>query len=484
MNLIIAFILGFFTSLLFPPYFFLPLGFFIFPSICLLIDNTRDKIKKRIILINSFIYALSFLLGLLIWMQNPFFVFEETKNLFYLSYLFIFFLAIIFATNFLILNTYLRKVPTFLLVPIIFVSFEFILSRAFSGFPWVTFSLILSSFSNILIITKYLGSLVTSFMLIFIYCLPYLLINKKLKKFEHFIIIALFFIPIVVIIINFINNDRNNYQNKKNINLDIVQLNYKINSNENSKNKLDTIVEIISNSKADLIIFAENNYPFLLKEPNLKRIQKLLDSNQTVIIGATRLEKQKYYNSLLNINNNNVTYYDKKILVPFGEFLPFRNKLKFLEKISGPNDYSKGQQDRLIRISNDISYIPIICYEIIFYWKIINDLNYQSDFIINITNDFWFGKHIGPYQHFYLTKLRSSEFNKIIVRVSNNGISGIFDSNSNILNSTKLNEKIIIKDTISLNKKNTNYFKLHLYSNLTFIFIIFIIIIFYRFKNE
>ena len=480
----LLFILGFLTSLLFPPYFFVPLGFLIFPSICLLIENNKIILKRKTIFLYSFTYGFGFLLSLLIWMQNPFYIFEETKNLFYFSFLFIFFLAILFAVNFLIIITFFKKIPAFILVPIIFISFEFILSRLFSGFPWVTFALIISSFSETIIITKYFGSFVTSFLLIFIFCLPYVLINKILKKFEYTIILIIVFVPLFAFIINAVYNYENEDRIKKNLNLEIIQLNNKINDFENNQNKLDIIEDLITNSDAEIIVFAENNYPFLLKDISFNRIQKILGDHQTVIIGATRQEKEKYYNSLININNKNISYYDKKILVPFGEFLPFREKLKFLEKISGPNDYSEGQKKRLISISKDINYIPIICYEIIFYWKIINKLNYQSDFIINITNDFWFGRYIGPYQHFYLTKMRSSEFNKIIIRVSNNGISGIFDSNANILIKTSLNKKEIIRETISINENNINYFQLHLFSNIILLFLIITIIVFYRFQHE
>ena len=65
--------------------------------------------------------------------------------------------------------------------------------------------------------------------------------------------------------------------------------------------------------------------------------------------------------------------------------------------------------------------------------------NNNGSFIVNITNDFWFGDYLGPYQHFYLTKIRAAEFNKPIIRVSNNGISAVIDNNGRVLNKTKLN---------------------------------------------
>ena len=196
-----------------------------------------------------------------------------------------------------------------------------------------------------------------------------------------------------------------------------------------------------------------------------------------MIIGATRFESDNYYNSLINVTKSKVTYFDKIILVPFGEFLPLRDSLTFLESIVGPNNYSNGKGERIINLSNNISFIPVICYEIVFYWKLINKLNYKSNFIINITNDFWFGKYTGPYQHFYLTKIRAAEFNKPIIRVSNNGVSAVIDNNGRVLNKTELNNTEKLKHTL-LFHENHNFFEFHFIFKIYF-FTIFILTIFY-----
>ena len=268
------------------------------------------------------------------------------------------------------------------------------------------------------------------------------------------------------------------FQKKKPINIDIFQLNHKtLIIEDNLQIRFKNIIKHISNSSADLIIFAENNYPFLIEKLNLQLIQDTLRSDQTVIIGATRKEKDKYFNSFLNITPLDIKYFDKKILVPFGEFLPFRKFLTFIELISGSNDYSKGEKNRYIRLNNNYSYIPVICYEIIFYWKLINNLNHKSNIIINITNDIWFGDLLGPYQHFYIAKLRAAEFNKPLVRVSNNGISGFIDNNGKILSVTKLNKIQELKRSINL-KNNKNFYKSHNVLNkyLYFFYLIFFLI--------
>ena len=123
-----------------------------------------------------------------------------------------------------------------------------------------------------------------------------------------------------------------------------------------------------------------------------------------------------------------------------------------MENISGNIDFTSGQNKRLIS-NSDINILPIICYEIIFN-KILKDINKNNiDILINITNDSWFGDKIGPYQHFYHSRMRAIISNKFLIRVSNNGISAIIDNNGKILQSSKLNVK-----TSLYNKLHLKYF--------------------------
>ena len=157
-------------------------------------------------------------------------------------------------------------------------------------------------------------------------------------------------------------------------------------------------------------------------------MQKFLDSNSNIIIGATRQEEHKFYNSMFVINNNNFQKFDKQILVPFGEFIPFRSIFGFMKFIAGTNDYSIGEDKRFIKVNDKISFLPVICYEIVYFWHLFNNTNHNTNLIINITNDSWFGNFSGPYQHFYFTRLRAAEFNKDLIRVSNNGISAYINN--------------------------------------------------------
>ncbi len=482
MSILIYLILGLLTSLLFPPYFFLPLGFIIFPFLCLLLDLNRKNNSDLNIFKNFSFFSFGFFISYLFWVKNPFFVFEETKNFFLVFLLLIIILSLILSLVFTLISKLGKNIPIILLIPFMFTISEYVISVFFYGFPWFTFSLVISSNEYLLFSLKFFGTLISSFLIIQIFCLPFIFItkvklNREIKYFSSLVVL-----PIIFLIISNFNSKDNNL-NTKTIDLEIFQLNFKNNNKSlTPEKKLNIIINNIQESTADLLIFGENNFPYLVDNLDLKILKESLKENQVLIIGATRFENDKYYNSLINITASKVTYFDKMILVPFGEFLPLRESLTFLESIVGPNNYSSGKEERIINLSSNISFIPVICYEIVFYWKLLNKLNHKSNFIINITNDFWFGKYIGPYQHLYLTKIRAAEFNKPIIRVSNNGISAVINNNGSIIKYTELNNTEKLKNKLFV-QKNINFINQHLILKIYF-FIIFLLITFYYLRKN
>ena len=482
MSILIYLILGLLTSLLFPPYFFLPLGFIVFPFLCLLLDLNRKNNSDLNIFINFSFFGFGFFISYLFWIKNPFFVFEETKKYFLVFLLLIIILSLILSLVFTIISKLGKNIPIIFLIPFMFTISEYIISVLFYGFPWFTFSLVVSSNEYLLFSLKSFGTLISSFFIIQIFCLPFIFITSFSLKKEIGYFSFIIFLPVIYLMISNFSSKNNDF-NINTLDLEIFQLNFKNNNKSlTPEKKLNIIINNIEESTADLLIFGENNFPYLLDNLDLKILKESLKENQVLIIGATRFENDKYYNSLINVTNSKVTYFDKIILVPFGEFLPLRDSLTFLESIVGPNNYSNGKEERIINLPNNISFIPVICYEIVFYWKLINKLNYKSNFIINITNDFWFGKYIGPYQHLYLTKIRAAEFNKPIIRVSNNGISAVIDNNGRVLNKTELNNTQKFKHTL-LFQENNNFVNIHFIFKI-YLFIIFILTIFYYSKKN
>ena len=153
-------------------------------------------------------------------------------------------------------------------------------------------------------------------------------------------------------------------------------------------------------------------------------------------------------------------YYKNK-LVPFGEFLPFENilgNLGFKKITQGYQSFSADNRRDLIRINN-FSFVPLICYEIIYSGQI-NNSKKNYDFILNISEDGWFGNSIGPYQHYYHSIFRSIEEGKAVIRSTNNGISAFINSKGQVINNILTTEKGFI-EIKSFKKSNKTIFSSH-----------------------
>jgi apolipoprotein N-acyltransferase len=192
-----------------------------------------------------------------------------------------------------------------------------------------------------------------------------------------------------------------------------------------------------------LVIWPETAVPFLLADaPDaLLAIGAMLPEGTALLVGAARLvdatdaqgapAPPHIYNSLLVIDDKGqvVGSYDKIHLVPFGEYLPFQDILEslgFMQLTGVRGGFSAGTGPRLLSIPGAPQASPLICYEIIFPDDV-TDAKQRPGWLLNITNDAWFGTSAGPYQHFHQARLRAVEQGLPVVRAANTGISAIID---------------------------------------------------------
>lgn len=202
-------------------------------------------------------------------------------------------------------------------------------------------------------------------------------------------------------------------------------------------------------SRPDLIVWPETALPFLLTDrPDaLSAIGAMLGDGQKLLLGAVRSEgdagRALYYNSVIAVDDVGqiVDAADKVHLVPFGEYLPFGDLLSRLglttvaETVGG---FSAGSSRRTIEVGSGIAALPLICYEIIFPGAASSP---PADLIVNVTNDAWFGRTPGPYQHFRQAQIRAVESGLPLIRAANNGISAVVDERGRVVDALDLDER-------------------------------------------
>jgi apolipoprotein N-acyltransferase len=193
-------------------------------------------------------------------------------------------------------------------------------------------------------------------------------------------------------------------------------------------------------ASATIVVWPETALPFVLTErPDaLAAIGALLPADTTLITGASRVEPAagreppRVFNSVYVIGDDGTieAAYDKVHLVPFGEYLPFQSFLEWLgirQLTELPGGFSAGPRRRTLTLATTPPFGPLICYEIIFPGAATEPGN-RPGWLVNLTNDAWFGNTPGPRQHFLQARLRAVEEGLPVVRAANSGISAIVDS--------------------------------------------------------
>jgi apolipoprotein N-acyltransferase len=203
-----------------------------------------------------------------------------------------------------------------------------------------------------------------------------------------------------------------------------------------------------------LIIWPETAVPYLLAaEPRLREeLAALVPPGGYLIAGAPRVDPERpdgdIWNSLhaLDDSGQNAATYDKVHLVPFGEYTPLRSLLGLAKLTAGTRDFSAGPGLASLALTGVPPFSPLICYEVIFPGAVTPPAGQgpRPRWLLNLTNDAWFGDSSGPYQHFASTRIRAVEEGLPLVRAANNGISAVIDAYGRVVDRTNLNDREIL----------------------------------------
>ncbi len=449
-EILLIIILGGLTSLSLPPFNYYLINFFTLSVFFIfLFKQLNKKISKIFFFYYGWFFGFGFFLTSLYWIT--------VSLTFNKSFSFLIPIALILVPSFLALFYGLitlvfclfrprNILSAFFLFSLLFGVIEFIRGTILTGFPW---NLIVYSFSknlNFISVLSVIGTYSLNLIVISFYIVPALYILRKSKK-EMFVITFLLVLPILFFMYS-------SYQKKEFFNTELKKNSYTIRiigsnisisrfyNNLETENIINELISISSPEKEKEIFFVwpegiiPNTYQDELNLYN-EVIEKYFDKNHIIGLGITSREisndNYNYYNSfsIFDNNFNLINEYNKINLVPFGEFLPFENILNKIGLKPITNEigsFVRGSDRKTIKIENnyqELKFLPLICYEIIYSGNLTENLNF--DFILNVSEDGWFGKSIGPKQHFAHSIFRAIENGKYVIRSSNNGIAAIIN---------------------------------------------------------
>ena len=500
--------LGVLSSYSLPPYNYFIINFITFSLFFIFIFNKKKEIHtNKSFFLYGWCFGFGYFLFSLYWIAISLTFDQSFKFLIPIATILLpAFLAIFYGLITYLFSIFYSKnvVSSFFIFSILFGTIEFIRGFIFTGFPW---NLISFSFSNSIYFIQILSIIGTySFNLICIslFTAPALFILRRSKTET---IVCFFFIFLSTAFLMFGKIKDNNFNSLESIKnsyiIKAISPNISLDRFYSEQDELKIINELIELSaptkkEPTIFLWPEGIVPdsYLRNMSVYKNLfLKSFGDDDLIIMGINSIEKKNdknlFFNSMVIFNNklDIIANYNKVNLVPFGEFVPFESILSLIGLKTVTNShqsYSSGKNRIPLNVKNskiNLNLLPLICYEIIYSGKLSRDNNF--DYIINISEDGWFGNSIGPKQHFSHSIFRAIESGKYIIRSTNNGVSAIINPIGIVEQEVEFGSTGYVELSESKLVKSTPFM---LYGNKIFLMLIliyiFLIFSFNRLKHE
>jgi apolipoprotein N-acyltransferase len=502
---ITPFIIGLLTVFSFQPFNITILNFFILPIFFYLTvyinkkskSTFRKKPYKKNLFIFGSLFGFGFYLSGISWMINSLTFDENFKILIPFALVLLpLFLSLFVGLAILFIGPFLNYNFSSILIFSAALAFsDFLRAKLLTGFPWNLWAYSLSWFTEIIQILNLSGLFAFNLVVITIFTIPSILFYKLgiLKKILILLLTAILVLSLYIFGSFEINKNKFILEKtSEKINVKIVSPNFELQydmSTDQIEEKLKKLIRYSDPYKDEKTlyiwpegVFSGYSYNEILIFKDL--IEKNFNSDHYLVLGINKLDEDtgSFYNSLLLLNNKLelIQQYNKQKLVPFGEFLPFENFLnKFgLKKITeGHGSFQKGNEKINIKL-DQLNFLPLICYEVIFT-SIIQQASSDTNLIINISEDAWFGKTIGPEQHYAKSIFRAIEGGTFFLRSANKGISAIINNKGVPIKQLDRNEAGNIEFKVPLIKFKNNKNDL-----IFFVLLITYLFIFKFYKNK
>ncbi len=333
-----------------------------------------------------------------------------------------------------------------------FVFFEWVRSWFLTGFPWNLIGSIWTNYPAVLQFAAIMGVYGLSLMTVLTFTTPALLPNKKP-------IAIMGAVCACIIGGGMIRLYQAIPEDVFGVQIRIVQPNIQQTLKWNPQRAADNMSKLIQlsrekNDNITHVIWPETAVPYLLENnpDEQMRLMGAVRQGGTLLTGAMRIvsrEKRQLANSIFILNDlaDIVGYADKSHLVPFGEYVPLRGILPFDKVVPISSDFVAGLGPETRHVPKAPPASMLVCYEIIFPHAVTQG-KHRPEWIINVTNDGWYGDSAGPHQHLGMAQLRAVEEGIPVVRAANTGISAVISPYGELLKTLPLNSEGVIDSAL------------------------------------
>ena len=364
--------------------------------------------------------------------------------------------------------------------PSLWVTLEYLRTYAFSGFPWTLLGYSQYQWLSVIQVSDMAGVYGVSFLIVMgnvaiTSCLDWMCRKQEKRPLSFPWQPTLGFLVILSATLLYghwqINQQASLDRSARSLSIGLVQPNISQDKKWDTTYIDETLKRYTTLShqtgkSLDLLIWPEAATPFFFeREPAYQKIilSVLRDSQSPLLFGSPTLRYEPdgrpyLLNSAYVLSPEKLLTerYDKRHLVPFGEYIPFKSLLFFLEKlVVGIGDFKPGQGPMTLQLPESTdqphpSFGVPICFEVIFPDLVRRMAKEGANFLVTLTNDAWFGDSSAPYQHFGMVVFRAVENHRAFARAANTGISGIIGPDGTILTQTPIFSQQAVTGSIPL----------------------------------
>ena len=491
----LAFGLGGLMALSMPPFNLFPLLWLCMPALILLLQSTQNDKQA---FATGWMFAFGFFVFGLYWIAASMFV--DIKHFWWAVPLSVFglpaFFAIYYGCAALVARRLgLKGISGAAVFGLLWFLADYMRGHFLTGFPWNLLGYAWSGVLPVLQVTSVVGIYGLTLLTCIAASLPASMVGHAYKAWRASMVGLVFFVALAIG--GEIRLQRTQVAMVPDIRLRVVQPDISEKERWLSRERQSHFDELLdlSTLKGDKpvthIFWPETASTFYLSEDAYHReqIARRIPASSALITGVIRRDvdsrgKTHFYNSLVAVDGLGrlVAGYDKAHLVPFGEFMPLRSIIPLNAVAASEADFTRGPGVRSLRVLGLPLFSPLICYEAIFSGEVV-DREDRPDFIVNITNDGWYGNSTGPYQHFAIVRVRAIEEGLPLIRSANTGISGIIDPLGRVISRLGLGKQGFIDSDLPQSLPLTLFAQMG-QKILWTLFTAFVVLIFYQRRRE